>query len=403
MRVMQVHGRYRSAAPSGENRVVDQELGLLRDAGHDVELFERRSDDIAGWSMLHRATIPARVIWDPGSRRDLVARLEEAEPDVVHVHNTFPLLSPSVLYACRAAGVPVVVTLHNYKLLCASGEFLRKGAPCHDCADGRTWPAAAHGCYRGSRLMTLPVTTSTAVHRQSWRRLVSAYVFISGSQRDLMAGLGLDPERVFVKHNFVPDRPPPARTRAHRVAYLGRLDAAKGIPLLMRAWDLFEDSEVASSLRLVIAGGGPLEDRVRAWAADRPRVDFVGVLSPHRASELLRGSLAAVVPSQWEETFGLVAVEAMASGVAPIAPARGSFPEIVTHGEDGLLFEPASCEELAVSFARVDKDPEGLVRLGQHGRTTHAARFSGQANLAQLLEIYEFARSRPMGAPRAFA
>ena len=140
MRVLVVHNRYRSAAPSGENRVVDQESGALRSRGHAVELFECRSDDIEAWSPLRKASLPARVVRNPQARQALAARLRVFEPDVVHVHNTFPLLSPSVLYACRDAGVPVVATLHNYKLLCASGDFYRAGAVCHDCAGGSTLP-----------------------------------------------------------------------------------------------------------------------------------------------------------------------------------------------------------------------------------------------------------------------
>ena len=151
MRILVAHSRYRSAAPSGENRVVDQETAALGALGHEVELFERRSDDIEGWPAVRKAALPAAVVWNGGVRRDLRAVLRSGRPDVVHIHNTFPLLSASVLYACRDAGVPVVVTLHNYKLACASGDFFRDGAVCHECADGAPVGAMRHGCYRGSR------------------------------------------------------------------------------------------------------------------------------------------------------------------------------------------------------------------------------------------------------------
>jgi glycosyltransferase involved in cell wall biosynthesis len=398
MRILQVHGRYRSTAPSGENRVVDQEAAQLREAGHEVGLFEKRSDDIETWPVVRKAGLPARVLWSEEARRELGRRLERDRPDVVHVHNTFPLLSASVLHACHRAGVPVVATLHNYKLLCASGEFYRDGRTCHDCAAGALLPGIAHGCYRGSRLATVPVAASTALHRSAWRTLVSAYVFISAAQRDLMAGLDLPPERVFVKHNFVPEGPPVLAARRHRVAYLGRLDAAKGLPLLMEAWDVFRARHRDAPLRLAVAGGGPLEEQVRAWAGARPDVDFLGILDAGRAQDLLRDSLAAVVPSQWEETFGLVAVEAMACGVVPVAPARGSFPEIVRDGVDGVLFAPDDPGSLATVLAQVDQQPDHFVRLGRSARAAHAARFASDVSLARLVEIYEFARSRPIGA-----
>jgi glycosyltransferase involved in cell wall biosynthesis len=397
MKVLLVHGRYRSVAPSGENNVVDQEAAALRDAGHHVDLFQRDSDEIAAWSLPQKAAIPARTLWNGPVRRDLARRLDQDRPDVVHVHNTFPLLSPSVLHACHAAGVPVVATLHNYKLLCASGDFFRDGSPCHDCAGGRIAPAALHGCYRGSRAATLPVVTSLALHRSSWRGLVSAYVFISAAQRDLMQGLGLPAERVFVKHNFVPPRDPRDREPEHMVAYLGRLDHAKGLPLLMRAWDAFRRRNPDSRLRLAVAGGGPLDEVVRGWAAGHSSVDLLGLLPTEEAAGLLRRALAAVVPSQWEETFGLVAIEAMATGVAPIAPGRGSFPELVMDGDNGALFTPNDPDALARTLEDVDGDPVRYVEYGRRGRTTFEKRFSREANVAELAAIYEFAVRNPAG------
>jgi len=322
------------------------------------------------------------------------------------VHNTFPLLSPSVLHACRDAGVPVVATLHNYKLLCASGDFFRDGRPCHDCADGDVLPALRHGCYRGSRLATAPVAAGLAAHRSAWRQLVSAYLFISESHRELMRGLALPSERVFVKHNFVPEQQPshePAGSgtgRDHLVVYLGRLDAAKGVPFLMRGWDIFRARHPESTLHLAVAGGGPLEGEVRRWASRHDTVDVAGLLAPVEAARLLRRAVVAVVPSQWEETFGLVAVEAMAAGVAPVAPARGSFPELVEDGVDGALFDAEDAGDLARVLHDVDRHPQRYAALGRHARATHWRRFAAEANLARLLEVYRFAVDNPVGGRR---
>ena len=402
MRILVVHGRYRSAAPSGENNVVDRESAALAAAGHDVHRFERHSDDIDTWSTARKATLPVKVIWNGESRRDLAACLAEVRPDVVHVHNTFPMLSPSVLHACRDAGIPVVATIHNYKLLCASGDFFREGQPCHSCASGTQLPALRHGCYRGSRAATLSVVASTTVHRAAWRELVSAYIFISAAQRDLMKGLALPPERAFVKHNFVPsvDAPPASAdgTRAPLVAALGRLDAAKGTPLLMQAWDAFRAARPDSTLRLAVAGSGPLDGEVAAWAARHPSVDVLGHLRPDAARALLRSARAAVVPSQWEETFGLVAVEAMAAAVPPIAPARGSFPELVTDDVDGVLFTPGDPAALAAVFADVGSEPERYAELGEQARRTYLDRFTVEGNVERLLDIYRYAIAHPVRA-----
>ena len=230
MRVMQVHNRYRSAAPSGENRVVDQERDALAATGHDVIRFERYSDDIEQWSRVKKATMPAQVVWSRESRNRACRRAcARDRPDVVHLHNTFPLLSPSVLYACRSAAVPVVATLHNYKLACVSGDFFRHGAVCHDCAGGLPVPAVLHGCYRGlARRDRAGRTRHERAPERAWRSLVSAYIFISKSQRDLLAGLHLPADRVFVRDNLIPRQPVPAGAREPMVVYAGRLDEAKG-------------------------------------------------------------------------------------------------------------------------------------------------------------------------------
>ena len=336
MRIAVVHNRYRSAVPSGENRVVDQEAEALAALGHEVMRFERSSDEIEKWSIAKKASLPGRVIWSRETRRGLTAAVWEHRPDVVHVHNTFPLLSAAVLYACRDARVPVVATFHNYRLMCANGEFFRRGTVCHDCVDGLPVLAVLHGCYRGSHVATVPVALAASVHRQAWRSLVSAYVFVSASQRDLLGGLGLASDRVFVRHNLTPGRSVSGAARTPIVIYAGRLDDAKGTRLMMAGWDRYCAKSTEPGLRLVIAGSGPLGGEVADWASARLSVEMVGQVSSARCAELISRARAVLLPSTWEETFGLVAVEAMAAGVPPIAAGHGSFPELITSGVNGV-------------------------------------------------------------------
>ena len=352
MRILLVHNRYRSGAPSGENRVVDQESAALAAQGHEVIRFGRSSDEIGQWSVAKKASLPARTVWSRETRRDLQAVLREHRPEVVHVHNTFPLLSAAVLYACRDARVPVVATIHNYRLACANGAFFRNGAVCHDCADGLPIPAVLHGCYRGSRTATAPVALAMSLHRQAWRSLVSAYIFISASQRNLLQGSGLTPDRVFVRYNLIPRRSRQRMARTPTVVYAGRLDEAKGVRLLMAGWDGYRAKAGEPGLNLVIAGGGPLGDEVAAWASTRPSVEMTGTVSSDRCAELISRARAVVLPSAWEETFGLVAVEAMAAGVPPIAAGHGSFTELITPGVDGVLFNPRRCSRAGTRHCR---------------------------------------------------
>ena len=399
MRILIVHNRYRPTAPSGENRVVDQECAELVARGHDVALFERHSRDVASWSLLRRAMLPARILWSEDSRRSIAAELARFGPDVVHVHNTFPLITPAILYACRDAAAPVVATVHNYKLGCANGELFRDGSVCHDCLGGSVLPAVTHACYRNSRAATAPVAAALALHANAWRSLVSAYIFISAAQRDALAPVRLPAERSFVKHNFVP--PPVGTPRdaptEHSVVFVGRLDAAKGAAFLMRAWDEFRVRRPGSTLRLVVVGSGPLEVHVRRWASRHPTVTATGRVSSEDVTRILGRARAAVLPSQWEETFGLVAVEAMAAGTAPVASAHGAFPELISDGRDGALFKPSDPTALVDVLADVDDNAERWEEYGRRAREAYLSRFTAEANIERLLDIYRFAVDHRVG------
>lgn len=396
MKIMLIHNRCRSNGPSGENRVVDQESEALAQAGHEVVRFGRDSDEIESWPLAKKATLPVRLVWSREAHRDLRAALLAHKPDVVHVHNTFPLLSDAVLYACRDAAVPVVATIHNYRLGCTSGEFYRDGALCHDCAHGPLLPGVVHGCYRGSRVASAALALSIGVHRPAWKSLVSAYIFISAAQRDLLAGLNLPHERLFVRHNLIPWQGVHAAGREPTVVYAGRLAEVKGLRLLMTAWDRYRGMSDSPGLRLVIAGSGPLEHEVAGWAATRPSVEVAGLVPGSRCSKLMSSARAVVVPSVWEEPFGLVVVEAMAAGTPPIAAAHGSFAELISPGIDGALFRPGDAAALAMLIADVDSHPEAYEILGSRARESYENRFNPEHSLKHLLEIYGFAIANPV-------
>lgn len=399
MKILVVHNRYRSGAPSGETRVVERESQALSDRGHVVEQFERHSDSIEQFSLAKKAVLPGQVIWSDEARRSLNGVLRTFRPDLVHVHNTFPLISPSILFACRQHRVPVVVTIHNSRLLCASGELFRNGATCHDCLQRRIpVPSLIHRCYRGSLAATAPIALGIVAHRRTWRTMVSAYIFISEAARANLSNMGLPAERTFVKANLVP------RVTSHGerpelepiVTFVGRLDAAKGIPLLMQAWDLYTRDGRGEGLQLMIAGSGPLAAQVSDWALARPSVTTTGLLSAADCAALMARSRAVILPSQWEEPFGLVAIEAMAAGVPPIATAHGAFPELISDGVDGVLFEPRSVEALTSVLRDVDACPERYRLYGEAASRTYKERFDPDRNLDRLTGIYNFAIDNPV-------
>lgn len=403
MHVLVVHNRYSSAQPSGENRVVDEEVGLLRAAGHRVEVFERRSDDIAGRSLLGKAAVPLLVPWNPAVRTELAARLRAERPDVVHVHNVFPLLSPAVLAACADVGVPVVATLHNYTQVCPPGTLHRDGRPCTECVGSAvSLPAVRHGCYRNSRLATVPLAVSLSVNRRRWWSGVERFFCISAAQRDVLVRSGMPAERLAVKHNFVPD---PGALRAgagEHVLFLGRLAETKGVRLLMAAWDeLAADGGVG--VPLVLAGAGPLAPEVTAWAEGRDDVRYVGLYDPEQCRWAVARSVSVVAPSMSLETFGLVAAEAMAAGVPAVAAGHGAFVELVEEGVTGLLHRPGEVASLASCLRRITADPVRNQEMGQAARRRYERHFSPAVGLERLVEEYRTAiavRSESMGGSK---
>ncbi len=390
MHVLVVHNRYASAQPSGENKVVDQEVALLRGAGHQVDVFERRSDDIGARSLLGKAALPLLVPWNPAVRTELAARLRTERPDVVHIHNVFPLLSPAVVAACADAGVPAVATLHNYTQICPPGTLQRDGRPCTECVGSTPLPAVRHGCYRGSRLATVPLAVSMSVNRRRWWSGVERFFCISAAQRDVLVRAGMPAERLAVKHNFVPE---PATRRdgdGKHLLYLGRLAEAKGVRLLMAAWDeIAADGGVG--VPLVIAGTGPLEGEVTTWAAGRDDVRYVGLYDTAECGKAIARSVAVVAPSTWLEAFGLVVVEAMAAGVPVVAAGHGAFVELVEDGVTGLLHRPGEPDSLVSCIRRIAGEPAPNRDMGQAARRRYEQAFSPAVGLDRLMDEYRTA------------
>jgi glycosyltransferase involved in cell wall biosynthesis len=396
MKVLVVHNRYRSAQPSGEDRVVDDERALLADAGHQVATFERRSDDITDMSLSAKVAVPLRVPWNPAVRTELAARLRAEKPDVVHIHNTFPLLSPAVVAACADAGVPAVATLHNYRMVCPSGTVYRDGRVCTDCVGATPLPALRHGCYRGSSLATVPLVVDMVANRRRWWSGVARFFCLSQAQRRILVRSGMPPQRLAVKPNFVVD-PGQRRTGpGQHLLYLGRLTEEKGVRLLMAAWD-----RVAAAgglgVPLVLAGAGPLQDELARWARDRPDVRYLGLRTRAECTGLLTRAAAVVAPSAWPEAFGLVVVEAMTAGVPAVAAAHGAFLELVEDGATGLLHRPGDAVSLAECLRQAVAGREGNRAMGDAARRRYERDFTPAAGLHNLVAGYRAA----VGAARS--
>lgn len=382
-RVLLGHTYYRQRG--GEDVTFEAERGLLREFGHDVSELVRDNADLPDEGVLARAGVTKRTLWAGDARREVASLLARSRPDVAHFHNTFPQLSPSVFHACAAYGVPVVQTLHNYRVGCVAATLFRDGRPCEDCVGRRVpWHGVVHACYHDSRPQSAVVTVAAGSHRIA-SRWIDRYVATSEFARGRFVAMGLDPARVVVKpHSVHPDpgpRPPDAD--GGYLLFVGRLSPEKGLHTL------FEAAARAPHVPLLVAGDGPLRHELSRRAADDlPHVEVLGQQSPTSVAELMGGARAVVVPSEWYEPFGLVVIEAFARGTPVICNRIGALSELVDEHETGLLTEPWDPDSLAgaMRFAAVSR-PE-MTAMGVRARQRYEQRYTAEANYKALRRIY---------------
>jgi glycosyltransferase involved in cell wall biosynthesis len=386
MKVLIAHNRYRSAQPSGENSVVDDEARLLAEHGCDVELLQTHSDDIASWPAYKKALLPVRTVWSREGRQLVANAIERFRPDVVHVHNTFPLLSPTALRAARASGAAVVATMHNFRPLCSAATFVRDGKICTSCLDRGPLAGVARGCYRDSRLATVPLAASISAHRiaGTWRDSVDRYIFPSSFARGLYVRAGWSPDRLVVKPNTVAD-PGVTRTGGGRgFVALSRFAHEKGLDTLLDAWRTAGIDEP-----LTLIGAGDCEADLRARARGLDNVEFAGRLSQREALARLVGARALVVPSRWFEVFPRTIVEAYALGVPVVASRIGSLAEVVEDGVTGIHVDPDAPAALATALRTLSGSIALSARLGANARRRYETQLAPGPATRRLLEIYD--------------
>ncbi len=375
-RVLLVHNRYQQRG--GEDAVVDAEAELLRNHGHQVERYERHNDEVASLSPLRLA---AGTLWSTRTRRDLPAVAAAFAPDLLHVHNSFPLISPSVHAAAHNLRLPVLQTLHNFRLLCPQGTLLRDGRVCTDCVGRLPWRAVRHGCYRGSMAASAVVALMLQGHRLrgTWQRDVTLYIALNRYSAELFERGGLPAAKLRLKPNFVDLSEQASAGERRGLLFVGRLSPEKGTALLAAAAALRPG---ATPIRVV--GDGPERDRLAACAG----LHLLGALPPDEVWQQMRRATALVLPSVCAEVFPRTLVEAFACGLPVIASRVGALPELVAQDRTGWLFDPAQPQALADLLQRADADPAALRPLGDRARAHHRQHWTGRHNHRRLCELY---------------
>lgn len=384
MKILLAHNRYRWAG--GEDVVVCAEKALLEARGHEVSMFEADNREITGMRAAVRAGLSA--VWSPAARRKMAEALARFRPDVVHVHNFFPLLSPSIYEDCCGAGVPVVQTLHNYRLLCPNAVFFRDGRACEDCL-GRLvpWPGVLHACYQGSRAATAPIAAMLAFHRlrRTWVRRVDGFVVFSEFARQKFIEGGLLGNRIHVKPHFVHPVPKVGEGTGGYALFVGRFSREKGLEVLLDAW---RQRGLGSRLPLRIVGEGAIEAELRRRAAGVLGVEWMGALPQPEVLRLMQHARCLVYPSVCYETFGMAIIEAFATGLPVIASGHGSMAFLIRHGETGLLFRAGDAVDLAAQVEAFLARPKLHARMRGQARAEFDAKFTAARNYEMLMRIY---------------
>jgi len=388
VKVLLIHNRYQLAG--GEDVVVQAEKALLEANDHQVALVEISNDQIV--SVFDKANAAVRAIYSPASKQQVSAEIAHFRPDVVHVHNFFPLLSPSVYDACRDAGVPVVQTVHNYRLGCLNAILLRNGKVCEDCLGKRMpWPGIVHGCYRGSRAQSAATAAMLAVHwlRGTWQERVDAYIVLTNFQKEKMVQAGLPREKIYVKPNYIsePEQCGESKIFGDYALFVGRLSPEKSITTLIEA---YKHNDLRIPLKIV--GDGPLHESLQAdvqAAGLESAIKFLGRQDKSAVLSLMHNARFLVFPSIWYETFGLTMVEAFACGLPVLASRLGSMAEIVEDGVTGLHFEAGNSADLADKMQWANEHPEEMISMGKNARRAYEAHYTPEMNYQQLTAIYQ--------------
>jgi glycosyltransferase involved in cell wall biosynthesis len=396
MHILLAHNYYQ--LPGGEDDLFEATRDQLRNHGHRVTEYVRRNHEIEEYGFVRAATLAARTTWAGDTNRELTRILEDAKPDIAHFGNIFPLISPSAYYACQKAGVPVVQSLDNPRLICPASSFFRKGEICHECEGRLPLPAIRHSCYRGSAAQTSVLVAMLGVHRalHTWTRRVDAYLVATEFYLRKFVKSGFPQNRMHLRPLFVPDPGVRPRGKGDYAVFIGRLSLEKGIRTVLEAW---RDLDIPLKIR----GTGPLEGEVRDFIAGHPNAETLPRLTNEQTLDLIRGSRFLIWPSPGEyETFGLVVVQGYACGVPVVAAKTGIATEMVSEKRTGIFFNSHDAADLAQKARWAWENPDEMHNMGANGRREYEVRFNPAHAYRLLMAAYNAAglSRRPLLAVR---
>ncbi|AUS25456.1 glycosyl transferase [Paenibacillus polymyxa] len=384
-KVLIIHNFYQQSG--GEDKVVEQESAMLRSRGIETEHYYVHNDSIQSKGLANMAKLAVEAAWSFPEFKRIKELLLRVKPDVVHVHNFFPVISPSVYHACERLGVPVVQTLHNYRLICPAATFMRGNEVCEKCLHGTLLHSIRHGCYRGSQLQTIPVAAMIKFNELigTWQHKVSRYIALTEFARDKFAESGIPLDRIAVKPNFIHHQTVKAKydPNDRYLLFVGRISAEKGVRNLLQAWSQLEDR---GGLRLVIIGDGPQKAELAA-AYSQEDIRFLGKQDGDTVLDCMSRAMYVMVPSIWYEGFPMTIVESYSVGTPVLCSRIGALEEIVEDGVTGFHFQHDDLENIKTVIRRAVAY-ENYAAMRQKVAENYAAHYTEEVNVKQLLAIY---------------
>lgn len=392
MKIALFHNYYNF--PGGEDCVFESESRCLQDLGHQVCQYTiRNADNLSTPSLLTKIKTARNAIFNQEQYAQIKKFLLLEKPSISHVHNWFPLFSPSIYKAHQDAGVPIVQTLHNYRMSCASGNFQRNNQDCTLCINGDYRHAVYHKCYQGSLLGSIVwrQIVSSRQNQTLFHQGVHAYITPSEVVAKKYLKIGIHPSLLHVIPNGCVDVSTSEKNPSRHLSFIfaGRLVREKGISFLIQAWNQLFKEQIDKTPLLHILGTGPLEKEVHSLAKDNPQIIFHGQISHAQLIDKIKKSTALIFPSLWEEPFGLTIIEAMSCGKAVIASDIGAPQEIIQSGETGFLFPPQNINELIKKIYAFMDSPNLTEKLGEKARQRYLSKYTEKAHALQILSLYD--------------
>ncbi len=390
MKILVVHNYYREAG--GERVSLSAQVSLLQSRGHDVIQFTRNSSEIDEYNIFRKVKFFQETVFSSQTYRDITAIIKENKPQIAHIHNVFPLISPSVYLALHNHNIPIVQTIYNFRFLCPNGLFYTNGQICEKCILGNTFHAIRFRCFRNSRSLSALYGLTIALHRKVGTfDLIKAFVVPAEftGQKLIEGGIATKENMHTIKY-ILPKNVPQMRVgnlSKEKVdfVFIGRLSREKGI------WTLLHAFRKIKGVTLKILGDGPLIVSIQSWLQQNhiSNIELVGFVSGQKKWELLSSAVATIVPSIWYENSPFTVLESMAVGTPVIGSAIGSLPEIIQHQKTGLLFKPGDSEDLFQKLEWIKNNPEKGLQMGRNAQIEFKLQYDSEIYYHQLMAIYK--------------